>query len=208
MGIIRKAADYQNDTTLVFGLTGSGKSTYAIRKALEVPGRILYLAFGSTAVISLLSEEERGRIDVAEINNWASYIDEVVPVLKEYATVVMDGLNPALGLILDMKNGSSGNVVQSDWAEASNLLRNQILIIRGRVGRLVAAVDVIIDSESGDKKLALNPHSVNMLLPLFSSKVYCYTEPRKDAKTQKVSGVNYAIESETALAIRFINVSK
>lgn len=193
-GIIQRAAMVApNKATLIFGDYASGKSTAASQAVADAEG--LWVCFDN------VSDAIPKKSLVIAPSTWAEFDQQVlIPVRtgeSKYPWVVLDGLNVALGLILN-----AANPTQQQWAEAGTRMREAVLLLRAK-STLVATI-AVVEKETADgykPTLALNPDGVNKLMPLFSQRWFCYTEPKR--AEGKIVGVNYQVQKNGAMALRF-----
>lgn len=202
MSIIRKASEMAvGMSTLVFGDFSSGKSTAALEAIKAAGDNGLWVCFDNVSAVIPQT------CSVAVPSSWSEFEKDVIIPIRtgelKFDWVVLDGLNVALGLILN-----SPNPTQQVWAEAGTRLKDAIIVLRAKTQ--LAATVAIVDKEfkdDNDKAVTkpafdLNPDSQKKILPLFISRWFCYTSAKRDEKKQ-IIGVDYNIQKNGAMALRF-----
>jgi hypothetical protein len=193
--IIQRASGVApNTATLIFGEYASGKSTAAL-EAIDKTKEGLWVCFDN------VSAAIPKNVLMATPSTWAEFEQQVLVPIRtgeaSYKWVVLDGLNVALGLILN-----AANPTQQQWAEAGTRLRDVMVLLRSRTV-LVATLAAVEKEIGAELKLALslNPDSLNKLLPLFAQRWFCYTAPKR--AEGKIVGVDYLIQKNGVMALRF-----
>lgn len=165
--IIKRAGDLKlASTTLVFGMSGEGRSRYAI-ETVKAQGhkKVLFLTLGAP------SEDVPNDWDVVQILAWADFTTAYMEAKDAgYEAIIFDKYDSAMELIPISGDTPS----QQEWGFMSAKWSSQLNRFMTIAKSLVVVVKVIDHSEKG-RKIDLNDRALNNLIDKFTHKHYVYT---------------------------------
>lgn len=202
--IIRKARNLGAPSTLVFGNSGTGKSSLVRDLLLKNGHNPLWLALNNSAA---LSAPRCAEWDVASPPTWGEFTSTIVKPamagkLKGYDALVIDG-GDFLTAAAMADQAPNGQAQLQDWLAASNHVRDTLVKLREVFGSLWMIVEVVPDKE-GNRKLNLNPYIKNQLVPLFGDKLYTAIVKERDADKRLTGKIKYTVQWNSALALDFV----
>lgn len=209
--ILMKASEVGKSATIVFGKSGSGKSSLILNTLIETEHeKVLWLALNNTGVLDDLSTEKAKAIedwDFAVVNDWPSFLKDYVQAaekgeLSGYSALVIDGGNKLANFCLK-HIAPGGAATQADWYKMGNALQEALVSLRSTFSEIWFAIDVV-DEADGSRKIDMNPHSRNLVMPIFARKWYTTVRVAKDAQNPK-GVVTYSVQKNPALAIDLIS---
>jgi len=204
-GLLQKVGTLGAPSTLVFGNSGSGKSTVVRDIVLAKGYKPLWLPLNNTGALTI---PEVADWDTAMPNDWDEFIKGLYqPVIRGelsgYDVLVIDG-GDVLTQFAVSKEAPSGQAERGDWLRASNHVRDAIVKLRGKFKELYMIVDVIADKETGGRKINLNPYAKNTLVPLFGQKFYTQIVKERDADKKLTGKISYTVQKNSDLSLNFV----
>lgn len=202
-GIIKRASGLGNPSTLVFGLSATGKSTVVKQMVKTQNGNPLWLALTNAAALS--DDAEVAEWGVATPADWVAYKKEIAtPAIRHelvgYDTLVIDGLDVLANMALTAQ-APNGQPQQADWLIASNAIRDTLVQLRSVFKHMYAILDVVPDKEG--LKLNLNPYTRNNIISLFGNKYFTSTTRERDGNGKLTGNVGHLIQRNPTLALAF-----
>lgn len=197
MSTIKKAAEYQHQSTLVFGENVSGRTTAVINDIIDKGLNPLWVALSHVTTLS--NHPVAKNWDVAVVMTQKQWLDDVFAPARSgelnYSALVIDGIDMLMSLYLPP------NPTQKDWGSASRDLSDSVLRIMDKFQHVYIITSLVDDAE-GDIKFGINRFLRLRLFSLAGNKWFCYTTPLK--KDGVVVGVNYHVQTDPALALRLV----
>lgn len=203
--IFKKAAALTGRSVLVFGSPSSGKSTWVKEDILRGGLNPLWISFSNTAA---LVGEEVATWDVGSPTTWNQFNNEVVlpmqrRALAGYTAVVLDGLDILLQHALAAIVSEGKTPERSEWTVASKMVWRSLLQLRDAAGSLYATMDVVVDPQSGGRKLNWNPFAKSLLLPLLPEHVFVSIVRERGADQKPTGNILHVAQTNPALALEF-----
>lgn len=206
--IFRKAGAVGGSSTLVFGASSTGKSTWVRDQLVKANQNPLWIAFNNTAAVD---DAEAGldHWDVGTPPDWTMFKKGVLlPLLNGeltgYDALVLDGLDVLLQNSLASIVAEGKTPERSEWNIATNMVRNALLVMRNAIPTVYAILDVVADAQSGTRKLNLNPYAKTVLLPLFAHRVFTGVVRVRGADSRPTGEVKYVVQTNPALALEMV----
>lgn len=201
--IFRKAGSLGGSSTLVFGGFSTGKSTVVRNYLLEQGKKPLWLALNNDAA---LQDDRVADWDVASFGTWDEFLTNIhKPAmrgeLEGYDGIVIDGGN-VLAAMAVTKQAPGGQAERADWLVASNNVRDVLVKLREKFGKLYLIVDVV-PSKDTVRKIDFNPYMYNSIVPLFGSKWYTNIVRGRDANNKLNGERIFTLQKDADLALAF-----
>lgn len=203
-GLLQKVSALGAPSTLVFGNSGSGKSTVVRDIVLSRNYKPLWLPLNNTGALTI---PEVADWDTATPNDWDEFIKGIYqPMMRGelsgYDVLVIDGGDVLVQYAVS-KEAPSGQPERGDWLRASSHTRDAIVKLRGKVKEVFMIVDVVADKDTGGRKLNLNPYAKNILVPLFGNKFYTQIVKERDADKKLTGKLMYTLQRNPDLSLSF-----
>ncbi len=202
MSIIQKANEITGTSTIVMGRHAEGKSTAVIDEIMGDAGNPLWVSFTNMGAFTPYARQLDW--DTAQPTSWQEFQTDLYGALvsgeidaNKYDTIVIDGLNIAATLMLGVK----GTITQQDYRQMGLTMQGIVARLRSMFDNIYVIID-IVDSAEGEEQLAINRDLFNQLVSLFGRKWYAYAEPTKEGS------INYIVQANPTLAVRFKPVKK
>lgn len=205
LSILKKAANIGVPSTLVIGNSGSGKSSLVRDMLLKAGEKPLWLPFNNTAALTIPEVQDW---DTAVPADWNEFINGIYkPIISGeisgYDALVIDGGDVLAAYALS-KQAPSGQAERSDWLIASNLVRDNLVKLRGKFKELYMIVDTVADKDTGGRKINLNPYIKNNLVPLFGQKLYTHVVRERGEGNKLTGKLIYTVQRNPMLSLEFV----
>lgn len=208
MSIIQKAGSLRSTGTLVFGLPADGKTTAIINHVVKNNFNPLWIVFTNADLLA----EKYPDWDVLLISDWVDFEVNFRQMVKGeidtsiYDVVVIEGLNYAATQMLSTLIMPETKDQRPLYLEMGRVMNATLSKMRGMFKSLFVTLDLQKDTE-GKIEFAVNRDLLNKILSLFGTKVYVYSQPKRD-KSGKVIGIEYIEQNNPTAAINFAPVQR
>lgn len=202
--IFRKAGSLGIPSTIVFGNFVTGKSTLVRNLLLEQGVNPLWLALNNDTA---LHDPRVADWTIGSVGSWDEFNANVYkPAMRGelagFDALVIDGGNVLTAMAI-AKQAPNGQASQPEYLMPSNTLRDTIVKLREKFGKLFFIVDVV-PTKTG-RKIDLNPYTYNILVPLFGNKFYTNTIKERGDGNKLTGNKTYVVQRDAELALALVN---
>ncbi len=220
VGLLKTAAEIKGEVTAVFGPSKSGRTRQIIDRVLERGDgqRVLWLTFGN---LNFEGRAKDGWV-TAELPTWEQFNKDILIPLKQGKlqeemgftpnVVVLEGLDIAARYYYDERLRFLGtSFAQATYGEVGPVIRSALAALKNKSDALYYSIttrDTVDHTGTSATKFILNDDAVRCVLPMASKMVYTSFKVQREQKTGVVVGQTYFTQTETPLALQFVNGAK
>lgn len=216
-GLLKTAGEIKGDVTAVFGPSKSGRTRQIIDLILArgEGQKVLWLTFGN------LNFEGRAPDNwvTAELPSWDEFDKGILTPLKKGKlqeelgftpnVIVAESLDIAAGFYKDEQRKIRGeSFIQAIYGDIGPTLRSAVATLKSKSDAVYFSLmtqDSVDHTGTAATKFNLNDNAVSLLMPMASKIVYTSFKVQREQKTGVVLGKKYYVQTETSLALSFVN---